>query len=76
MSLQFAVLYGSVRDPRQGVKAARFISTPARRGHASTLVDPLENRLPLLDRMYKEYPEGQAPELERLATSTARPTRS
>ena len=33
------------------------------------MVDPVELRLPLLDRMYKEYPKGQAPEgLERLAT--------
>ena len=32
------------------------------------LVDPLELQLPLLDRMYKEYPAGEAPEtLERLA---------
>lgn len=38
------------------------------RGHAVTLVDPLELRLPLLDRMYKEYPKGAAPEpLETLA---------
>jgi NAD(P)H-dependent FMN reductase len=35
-----------------------------------SLVDPIEDRLPLLDRMYKEYEPGQAPEvLERLATS-------
>jgi NAD(P)H-dependent FMN reductase len=34
-----------------------------------TMVDPIELRLPLLDRMYKEYSKGQAPEgLERLAT--------
>ena len=33
-----------------------------------TFVDPLEYPLPLLDRMYKEYPKGSAPEaLERLA---------
>ena len=32
------------------------------------MVDPLEHRLPLLERMYKEYPAGKAPEvLERLA---------
>lgn len=32
------------------------------------LVDPLELQLPLLDRMYKEHPAGEAPEqLERLA---------
>jgi NAD(P)H-dependent FMN reductase len=39
-----------------------------RRGHTVHLVDPLELQLPLLDRMYKEYPKGEAPEtLERLA---------
>ena len=33
-----------------------------------TRVDPVEARLPLLDRMYKEYENGKAPEvLERLA---------
>ena len=38
------------------------------RGHDTTLIDPLFDRLPLLDRMYKEYAPGQAPEvLERLA---------
>ena len=38
------------------------------RGHDVTLVDPLTTTLPLLDRMYKEYPTGTAPEvLERLA---------
>lgn len=38
------------------------------RGHATTLLDPLDLRLPLLDRMYKEYPKGTAPEpLETLA---------
>ncbi len=70
MTLQFAVLYGSVRETRQGIRAARFIDAQLRaRGHATTLVDPLEYRLPLLDRMYKEYPKGTAPEpMERLAT--------
>ena len=69
MPLHFAVLYGSVRSDRQGIKAARFVLDQlARRGHEATLVDPLEVRLPLLDRMYKEYPKGEAPpELERLA---------
>ncbi len=70
MSLQIAVLYGSTRAERQGIKAARFIDGQLRgRGHATTLVDPMECRLPLLDRMYKEFPPGEAPEvLERLAS--------
>ena len=38
------------------------------RGHVPTLVDPLDLALPLLDRMFKEHPPGQAPEnLARLA---------
>jgi NAD(P)H-dependent FMN reductase len=69
MSLQIAILYGSVREARQGIKAARFIDDQLRRrGHATHLIDPKECRLPLLDRMYKEHPEGTAPEvLEKLA---------
>lgn len=70
MSLQIAVLYGSVREAREGIKAARFVVKQLRgRGHQVTLVDAKECRLPLLDRMYKEFPKGEAPEpLERLAS--------
>jgi NAD(P)H-dependent FMN reductase len=69
MPLQFAILYGSVREARQGIRAARFVEDQLRlRGHATFLVDAKECALPLLDRMYKEYPRGEAPEvLERLA---------
>lgn len=68
--LKIPVLLGSVRRDRQGIRAARFIvDALTERGHEPVLVDPLELQLPLLDRMYKEYPEGHAPEaLERLAT--------
>jgi NAD(P)H-dependent FMN reductase len=69
MPLCLVVVYGSVRSDRQGIRAARFIVNECRmRGHQVTLIDPLEYPLPLLDKMYKEYPKGQAPEvLERLA---------
>lgn len=69
MSLRLVVLYGSVRSDRQGIRAARFVVNECRaRGHEVALVDPLEYRLPLLDRMYKEYPRGEAPEtLQRIA---------
>jgi NAD(P)H-dependent FMN reductase len=68
--LDLLVIYGSVRTSRQGIKAARFlVQACTGRGHHATLVDPLENPLPLLDKMYKEYPSGLAPEpLERLAS--------
>jgi len=67
--LTIPVLLGSVRRDRQGIRAARFIvETLTARGHEPVLVDPIDLQLPLLDRMYKEHPKGQAPEnLERLA---------
>jgi NAD(P)H-dependent FMN reductase len=62
MGLTIAVLVGSVRSDRQGIKAARFVERSlATRGHQVSVVDPVELNLPILDRMYKEYPAGQAP---------------
>lgn len=68
--LNLLVIYGSVRSARQGIKAARFIvETCKNRGHNVSLIDPAEDRLPLLDRMYKEFEPGQASEvLNRLAS--------
>jgi NAD(P)H-dependent FMN reductase len=69
MSLRLVVFYGSVRSERQGIRAARFVVNECRaRGHDVALVDPIEYQLPLLDKMYKEYPKGEAPEtLQRIA---------
>jgi NAD(P)H-dependent FMN reductase len=69
MTLNTVVLLGSVRADRQGIKAAQFIIRQLEtRGHRAALVDPLVKRLPLLDRMYKEYEPGRAPSvLEELA---------
>ncbi len=69
MSLTVPIILGSVRTDRIGLRAARFLAVRLEsRGHAAPLVDPSELKLPLLDRMYKEYPAGSAPEpLERLA---------
>lgn len=68
--MNMVVLVGSVRSDRQGIKAARFVRRGlTARGHDVTLVDPAELKLPLLDRMYKEYTKGTAPPaLEQLAT--------
>jgi len=69
MSLKIVVFVGSVRSDRQGIKAARYVTrTLTARGHDVTIVDPMELKLPLLDRMYKEYEKGKAPAaLENLA---------
>jgi NAD(P)H-dependent FMN reductase len=68
--LNFPVILGSVRRDRIAIRVARFlVAALSRRGHEVPLIDPIEYRLPLLDRMYKEYSPGQAPDvLERLAT--------
>ncbi|WP_426690293.1 NADPH-dependent FMN reductase [Rhodanobacter ginsengiterrae] len=68
--MSFAVLLGSVRRDRMGIRAARLVMQALKaRGHAAQLVDPMELQLPLLDRMYKEYEPGAAPEnLQQLAT--------
>jgi NAD(P)H-dependent FMN reductase len=56
------VIYGSVRTERQGIRAARFVVRQLEsRGMRAVLIDPMEKVLPLLDRMYKEFPKGQAP---------------
>jgi NAD(P)H-dependent FMN reductase len=69
MGFVFPVILGSVRNNRQGIKAARYIIDKiAARGDEPVLVDPCDKQLPLLDRMYKEYPKGEAPAvLEELA---------
>ncbi len=69
MTLLMPVILGSVRSDRKGIRAARFIMRQlGELGHETPLVDPVELKLPLLDRMYKEHPKGGALEpLERLA---------
>lgn len=69
MSLNVAVIYGSVRHHRKGIRAALFIRDKCiERGYNTTLVDPLDYELPLLDKMYKEFENGEAPEvLQRLS---------
>jgi NAD(P)H-dependent FMN reductase len=71
MSLNLTVIYGSMRSERRGIRAVRYLERAfSARQHAVTTVDAVEYDLPLLDKMYKEYPKGTAPEqLETLATA-------
>lgn len=69
MELTISLIYGSVRSDRQGIKAARYLERKIlERGVKVHFIDPLEFNLPLLDKMYKEFSPGTAPEpMERLA---------
>ena len=68
--LSIAVLLGTVRQERMGIRAARLVVKELEaRGHEAVLVDPMKTPLPMLDRMYKEFDKGTAPDvMETLAT--------
>ncbi len=52
---KIAVIVGSVRSERNGIKVAKWVvSKLEEKGHSVSLVDPVELDLPLLDKMYKE----------------------
>ena len=56
------VFYGSYRVDRMGIRLANFIvSGLKKRGANAELIDAKAIDLPMLDRMYKEYPAGTAP---------------
>jgi NAD(P)H-dependent FMN reductase len=64
MSFNIAVLYGSVRKARQGIKAARFLVNQLEsRGHNVTFIDPMVYVFPMLDKRYSEFEIGKAPEV-------------
>jgi NAD(P)H-dependent FMN reductase len=69
MSNRILVFYGSYRSDRMGIRLAEFVvERLRRRGEGVELIDAKVLNLPMLDRMYKEYPPGNAPEqLDRLA---------
>src|ERR1700731_3605336 len=69
MSHRILVFYGSYRSDRMGIRLAQFVVEGLRgRGCDVELIDARAVGLPMLDRMYKEYPKGKAPErLEQLA---------
>lgn len=68
--LSIAVLLGTVRHERMGIRAGRLVVDAVEAlGHEAVLVDPMATPLPMLDRMYKEYDAGSAPEvMQTLAT--------
>lgn len=69
MSLSIPVFYGSYRSDRMGIRLADYIVAGlTARGNKPELIDAKAIDLPMLDRMYKEYPKGEAPAaMEKLA---------
>jgi NAD(P)H-dependent FMN reductase len=69
MGNRILVLYGSYRSDRMGIRLAQFVVEGFRaRGDDVELIDAKAIGLPMLDRMYKEHPKGEASAaLEKLA---------
>ena len=69
MAHRILVFYGSYRSDRMGIRLAQFVIEGLRgRGDDVELIDAKAIGLPMLDRMYKEHPKGNAPAaLEKLA---------
>lgn len=62
MPHRIIVLYGSYRVDRMGIRLADYIVAGLKgRGDDVELIDAKAVGLPMLDRMYKEYPTGEAP---------------
>lgn len=62
MTDRILVFYGSYRRDRQGIRLADYcVRQLAARGCDVELIDAQAAGLPMLDRMYKEYPRGEAP---------------
>jgi NAD(P)H-dependent FMN reductase len=62
MADRILVLYGSYRFDRMGIRLADFLVAGLRdRGNDTELIDAKAVGLPILERMYKEYPRGTAP---------------
>ena len=69
MSANVLIFYGSYREPRYGIRLAKYVTSHLmERKIDAELIDAREVGLPMLSRMYKEYPKGTAPEaMEKLA---------
>ena len=62
MADRILVFYGSYRSDRAGIRLADFLVAAFQaRGVDAELIDAKAVGLPMLDRMYKEYPKGSAP---------------
>jgi NAD(P)H-dependent FMN reductase len=62
MADKILVFYGSYRADRMGIRLAQYLlDNLAARGAQAELIDAKAIGLPMLDRMYKEYPKGAAP---------------
>ena len=60
--LKFAIIYGSTRRKRLGIRLVKYLHTQiTKKGYNSYIIDPLENKLPLLDKRFDDFPKKNIP---------------
>ncbi len=70
--MEIAVLLGSVRSERMGLRAAKWVMAQLKaRGHKAVLVDAAELKLPILDKMWKEIKKDKSGDTDELREKLA-----
>ena len=60
--LKFSLIYGSTRKKRLGIRFVKFLQKQiVKNGHLSYVIDPLEKKLPLLDKRFDEFTSQLVP---------------
>ncbi len=60
--LKFALLYGSTRKKRLGIRFVKYLANQITKNkHIAMIIDPLENKLPLLDKRFEEFSKNKTP---------------
>lgn len=71
-NIQIGVIYGSYREKREGIRAAKMAMNFLKDRCHPVLLDAAEFNLPMLDNMYKEYDAGSAPDAMEAAAESLR----
>ena len=62
--MRILVIYGSVREKRQGIKVAKFVVNRLKDMKFDVaLIDPLEYDFGLLNKLTRDYSEEEIPEM-------------
>ena len=60
--LKFALIYGSTRKKRIGIRFVKYLANQiSKNKHTPMIIDPLENKLPLLDKRFEDFGKNKAP---------------
>ena len=60
--LNFTLIYGSTRKKRLGIRFVKYLSEQIKlKGHSPNIVDPLNTKLPMLDKRFADYQKSIVP---------------